>query len=104
MATSSSTSITTPASTANKITNLSIPLAATEVSLALSSGLKKLLFRLRSSNATLQYAFISTESGTKFITLEPNTVYYEENLNLTGVILFVQADKASQTLEVLEWF
>ena len=51
-----------------EITNLSLPTANTEVSHSLQSGLKELRIRARGI-AKLQYAFVSTESGTKYWTI-----------------------------------
>jgi len=84
------------------ITNLSAPVANTEVSHALQANVKKFLIRSR-LRATIQFAFVSTESGTKFITMKPNTSYYEQDLKLSGVTLYLQTTVAGNTIEILEW-
>ena len=89
------------AATSPTIYNVSAPVAGTEVSQALSSGTKSFTIKVRGP-ANLQLAFISTESSTKFITVARGSAYSQDNLNFSGT-LFFQTDKASQTVEILEW-
>lgn len=93
---------TNGAATSPTITNLDVPTADTEVSHAFQAGLKKFLIRAR-GRSRIQFAFVSTESGTKYITIKPNTSYYEQDLNLTGVTLYLQTSLASEKIEILEW-
>lgn len=95
-------SVSLESSTTPLITNLSLPTANTEVSHSLSSDLKQLMFRARNASK-LQFAFTATESGTKFITVLPGVVYFEKDLDLSGKTLYVQANIASETVEILEW-
>lgn len=82
------------------ITNLSIPSTATEVSHALQNGLKKIIIRSRVI-ATVQIAFTSTESGTKYITLSPGTVLCLDGIDFDSKTLYAQSDTIT-TLEILE--
>lgn len=91
------TNVTTPT-----ITNLSVPLANTEVSHILQTNLKKIIVRCRGL-AKIQFAFTSTDSSTNFITIHPGSTYSEEGLNLTGKTLYLQTSLASQVVEILEW-
>ena len=81
--------------------NKSAPLADTEVSQALSSSTKKFTIKVRGF-AKLQLSFVSGESGTKFITVHPGAAYSEDLIDFSGT-LFFQTDRASQTVEIIEW-
>lgn len=83
------------------IYNVSAPTANTEVSQALSTGVKSFLIRVR-GNARLQLAFVATESGTKYITVPPGVSYHEDRLNFSGTLYF-QTNKSAQTVEIIEW-
>ena len=84
------------------ITNLVSPgTASTEFSHTFAANTKKILIRCR-GRATTQFSFTATESGTKYITIRPSTVYTENNILFNGTI-YLQVDKASQTIEILEW-
>jgi hypothetical protein len=86
-----------------RITNVNAPTANTEVSLALSSGLKEITIRSRLIS-TVKIAFVSGESGTKYITLLPGATFSQGGLTLTGATIYMQTDIASNTIEVLEFF
>lgn len=92
-------SVTAQAAT---IYNLSMPSAATEYSQALSNATKKIMIRMR-VKAEAKIAFVSGQSGTLYITIKPGCVFYEENLNLEGVTIYLQSSAALQTAEILEW-
>lgn len=83
------------------IYNVSVPLAATEVSQALSAGVKRFTIKVR-GNSTLQLAFTSGQSGTNYISIPFGCTYTEDGLNFSGTLYF-QTVKASQTVEILEW-
>ena len=83
--------------------NLSMPTANTEYSQALGSSTKKVLIKTRDRTARLRMAFVSGDTATLYITIEPGSVYFEENLDLTGVTIYLQANKAAQTVEILQW-
>ena len=82
--------------------NLSMPLSGTEYSQALSAGTKRILVRMR-VKAAAKLAFVSGDSGTLFLTLNPGTVFIEENLDLNGVTIYLQSNEANQVAEILEW-
>lgn len=84
------------------IYNLSMPTAGTEYSQALGSSTKKLLVRMRDKGRT-RFAFSSGDTNVEWITLEPGAVYFEENLDLNGVTIYLQSNIAGQTAEILEW-
>lgn len=84
------------------IYNLSMPVAGTEYSQALSQNTKRVQVRLR-VKARAQIAFIGGNTGSLFFTLEPGCVYSEENLDLEGVTIYLQSNVAGQVAEILEW-
>ena len=84
------------------ITNLSIGSTSTEFSHALQAGLKQIVVRSRVL-ATLQLAFVATESGTKYITLKPGTVLELNDLDFSSKTLYVQSDTIT-TVEILELY
>jgi len=83
------------------IYNVSAPTAGVEVSQALSANTKKFTLRVR-GNSTLQLAFVATESSTTFLTIPARSSYSEDIIDFSGTIYF-QCDKASQTVEIIEW-
>ena len=84
------------------IYNISMPTAGSEYSQPLSNGTKKILVRAR-VRSQIRLAFSSGGTSTFWITLEPGVVYYEENLDLNGVTIYLQSTAASQVTEILEW-
>ena len=84
------------------IFNKSAPTANTEVSQLLSNNTKKFIIKVRSGNAKLQLAFVSTESSTNFITVPAGAVYEDDGLDFSGTVYF-QTNKASQTVEIRCW-
>lgn len=88
--------------TSPTIYNLSMPTANTEYSQALASNTKRVMIRMR-QRARARVAFVSGDTALVYFTLEPGTVYFEENLDLSGVTIYVQSNVASQTAEILEW-
>lgn len=83
------------------IYNVSALTAGTEYSQALSSGTKSFTIRSR-GNSELKLAFTSGESGTKFVTIPKGASYSQEGLNFSGTLYF-QANKNSETIEIVEW-
>lgn len=81
--------------------NISVPLANTEVSQALSDNTKSFTIRVRGISS-LKLAFVATESSTNYITVAAGSSYTAEGLNFTGSLYF-QTNKASQTVEIVEW-
>ena len=83
--------------------NLSMPTANTEYSQALTSSTKKILIKSRDRSAQLRIAFVSGDTALLYITIEPGSVFFEENLDLTGATIFLRSNKSSQVCEILEW-
>jgi hypothetical protein len=90
------------APTTPTVYNLSMPLASTEYSQALDSGTKKILIRMR-VRSQARFAFVSGNTSTNWITLEAGAVFFEENLDLSGVTIYLQSSTAGQTAEILAW-
>lgn len=88
--------------TSPNIYNLSMPTANTEYSQLLSDSTKKILIRMRVVSRC-RFAFVSGNTATTYITLEPGTTYSEENLDLSSTTVYLQSDAAGQTAEILEW-
>lgn len=84
-----------------KIYNLSAPTSNVEVSQALSTDTKQLLIRVR-GNAKLQLAFNVGESGTNYLTIPAGASLTLTELK-TSATLYLQTDKNSQIIEILEW-
>ncbi len=100
----SSTSSKATIATSPTITNLVLSVTpATPASHAFVVNLKQVMVKARQSNHELQFSFTTGESGTKFVTIEAGTNYFEQNLNLSSTTLFIQSNKASTIVEILEW-
>jgi hypothetical protein len=82
--------------------NLSMPLAATEYSQLLATGTKRVLIRMR-NKAKAQVAFVSGNSGLLYFTIEAGAVYFEENLDLSSVTIYLQSNIPAQVAEIIEW-
>ena len=85
------------------IVNISIPLANTEVSQVLSANVKRLEIRARQLNANLQFAFTAGQSNITFISIPGAATFSIDSLDLVGATLYIQSDKASTVVEVLEF-
>lgn len=84
------------------IYNLAMAAADTEYAQALNTSTKKILIRMRTP-ARARIAFSIGATSSEWITLEPGSVYFEENLDLTDVTIFVRSAAANQVAEILEW-
>ena len=83
------------------IYNISVPLAATEVSQALSIGVKKFVIKVRGM-ANLQLAFDPGQSGVDYISIPSGTNFSEDQIMFSGTLYF-QTNKPNQVVEILEW-
>lgn len=83
------------------IYNVSVSLANTEMSQALSDNTRSFLIRVRGA-ATLKLAFEPGETLTNYLTLPPGSSYSTTGLNFSGSLYF-QTSKPSQIVEILEW-
>jgi len=88
---------------ANTIYNVSAATAGQEYSQALSTNTKRFMIKTKANRTKLQISFVNGESGTKFITIPKGASYVETDLDLTGVTIYFQANKDSQTIEITEW-
>ena len=78
--------------------------ADTEFSQALTEGTKKIMIRARESGVRIKMAFTSGQSGTNYITIPSNATFTENELTLgSGFTLYMQTNKASEVVEILEW-
>jgi hypothetical protein len=89
--------------TTPNIYNLSMAVSGTEYSQVLSPSTKKIQIKTRDRSARLRIAFVSGDTNVTWITIEPGSVYFEENLDLSGVTIYLQANKNTQIAEILEW-
>lgn len=85
------------------IYNVPMLTANTEYSQALNNATKKILIRSRDRSATIRLAFFAGDTNVSWITIESGCVYFEDNLDLNGVTIYLQTDKNSQVAEILEW-
>lgn len=76
--------------------------ADTEYSISLPADTKRFAIKAR-GNAQLQIAYEAGESGTDYWTLNPGSYLIEDNINLTGQVLYVRSSKAGETVEVKSW-
>lgn len=77
-------------------------LANTEYSYTFPANTKKFSLRTR-GNAKIQLSFVSSQSGTNFITISPGNSYEEKDLKLVSVTAYFQLNKAGETVEILSW-
>ena len=85
------------------IYNVALTTANTEYSQLLPTGTRKIDAKLRATNALLKIAFVSTESGSNYITIPYGSSLHLENVDLSSVTIYAQSPTASQTLEILAW-
>jgi len=84
------------------IYNLSMPLAATEYSQALTNNTKKITIKVR-GGGTLRVAFASGDTNVNYLTIPPGASYSESDLNLVGKTVYLQCNSAGRVAEILEW-
>lgn len=86
-----------------EITNLTVALSSTEYSHSLKNGLKTLIIKCRTT-AKLQIAFVATETSTKYITIQSGASLELDGIAFTGKTLYVQANKPSVIVEIIECY
>lgn len=84
-----------------KIGNVTLTLADTEYSYALSSNCRRFLIRCRSSQA-IKFAFEDGDSGTNYLTLLSGEQYSEDNI-AGNLMLYFQSSPGGVVVEILEW-
>jgi len=82
------------------VTNLTVPLANTEVSVALVA-VKKLSIRCRGTSV-IQYAYILGDSGVLYLTIPRGKSEEIDGINFTGT-LYLQTSEAAQVVEISQW-
>ena len=85
-----------------KITNFDMPLANTEYSLVLQSGLKQIIIKSR-NNSEIKICFVSGESNTNYVTIKPRAVLTLDGLSFSGFTLYSQTNTAT-IMEIVELF
>ena len=88
---------TTPA-----LYNVAMTLANTEYSQALPANTRKLLIRCRGAYA-IKVAYVSTESGTKYLTVPSGMTYWEDLIQPATLTLYFQCATAAQEAEIVAW-
>jgi hypothetical protein len=91
-------------STNNKITNLSIPLLDTEVSLLLQTNVKQIILKPRTKGAIIKLAFTLGESGTKYFTVNYGSVFSLQDISFFSTTLYLQSNINSSIVEILELY
>ena len=84
------------------ITNISLTLASTEVTIALPTECKRFLIKLRGFSP-LQLSYVSGQSGTIYLTMPAGSFYAEDSVNPTGKFLYVQSPVAGEVVELVTW-
>ena len=85
-----------------KITNFQVPVANTEYSHSLTTGLKQLTIKNR-DRSTTQIAFIAGDSLLNYITIYPGSVFSVGDLTFSGKTIYFNCSVVS-TLEILELY
>ena len=85
------------------IYNVNLTVAGTEYPQLLNNAVKKILIRVRDGGATLRLAFVSGNTSTVYVTIPRGANYFEENLDLSGVTIYLQSDVSAKVAEILEW-
>ena len=83
--------------------NKTMTTGGTEYSQELPVGTKKFLIKCRTSYA-IKLAFVSTESGTTYITIPADKALLVDGLSLSGTkTLYFQCATSGQVAEILVW-
>jgi len=86
------------------IANVSVPLAATEVSFTFPLKTKRFLMRIRDGSANIQLAFIAGQSGTNYTTISRGCNYGSGDIDPPDPFsIYFQCDKPGKTVEILSW-
>ena len=86
------------------IFNVPAALANTEYSQALPVGTKRFVAKIRSGRAKMQFAFVSGDTNTNYMSVPLGGVVDEQELNTTTPISFYfQTNQPSQVLELIVW-
>lgn len=85
------------------VANYAMPLANTEYTFSLPSGIKNFSFQTR-EGGLIKVAKTLGQSGITYFSIYPGVTYNIESVTGNSTItIYVQSPKASQTLEVIYW-
>lgn len=84
------------------IANISCPTAGTEYSYAIPNNTRRINLKSRLS-ATINLCFSVGQSGSIFISIPPNSTYFEDFLTTTALTAYFRTDVAANFVEVLTW-
>jgi hypothetical protein len=86
------------------ITNIPVPLAATEQSFTFPLNTRKFLMKVRGGYATVRLSYVAGETATNWLTMDVGCEYTEENgTNYGGKTVYFRLDKPSKVMEILTW-
>ena len=89
--------------TGTTVANITAPNKDTQYSVALPDGTKQFIFRIRGC-CKLQYAYVSGDTNTTFMTLKQGCFRYVSDVSPTsGTTLYFEVAKDSQVLEIESW-
>lgn len=84
------------------LSNISIPLANTEVTIVIPAATVRFMIKARGSK--IQFAYTAGNSGTTFVTVPAGCNYSEDLINDTASLtLYVQSTLAGEIVELLTW-
>lgn len=84
------------------INNEIIAVANVEQSLVLPTDIVGYIIKSRGATGEIKLSHVSTESGTKFITIPKGAVYTDEH-SYSALTLFFQSPVASMVVEIVTW-
>jgi len=85
------------------VQNVTATDADTEYSVTLPANTVAFALRARSVSTRIQYAYVSGQSGTNYLTVPTGYQVVEEGLTPGSRTIYFQTSKASQVVEVLAW-
>ena len=84
------------------IYNVTMTTADTEYSQALPANTRKFLIKCRTSFA-IKLSFTSGQSGTTYLTVPADMTYWEDQINVASITLYLQCATAAQVAEIVAW-
>lgn len=88
------------------VTNVSVPLAATEVPITFPANTKRFLIKARKVGdvyPVTQVSYISGNSGTIFLTIPGGAFYTEGEIAASSLTIYIQSNLPTTTIEVVSW-
>lgn len=100
----STSTTTTGSKSAWAVENVVAPgTANTQFTISIGSSVKEFQIRVRGAGK-LQISDTTGQTSSKYWTVMPGNCYREEQLNLSsGITLYCELNKASETIEVIKW-